>query len=470
MISSRSRKLNNHNYQNGLILYWMDRDMRAKYNWAMIFAEDLAKKNNQRLVVVYNLVPNFLGGSKRHVNFKVKSLLELDQDLDELNINFDILLDSTGNKTPKLIEDFIKENKIGAIVTDFSPLKIQRAWKQSIAENVSIPMFEVDSHNIVPVWETSNKQEFAAYTIRPKIYRLLPDYLDQFPKLIKQDKKATITTKTDWDYINGLLDDKEDTTTYQPGTKAGQTQLKKFIDSILNRYALDRNNPLAEAQSNLSPYLHYGLISAQQIVLEVLKSTKLSLDQILESNKNKAKVDTNKSLNAEDHVAAFIEELVVRKELSDNFCFYNSNYDNFNGFPQWAQKTLNEHREDVREYIYTKQEFEFAKTHDELWNAAQLEMINTGKMHGYMRMYWAKKILQWTKSPEEAIEIAIYLNDKYELDGRDPNGYTGIAWSIGGVHDRAWFTRPIFGTIRYMAKSGCDKKFDTKKYIKSQGL
>jgi deoxyribodipyrimidine photo-lyase len=161
----------------------------------------------------------------------------------------------------------------------------------------------------------------------------------------------------------------------------------------------------------------------------------------------------------------FLEELIIRRELSDNFCFYNPDYDEFKGFPDWAKKTLDEHRKDTREYVYSLKEFEAGQTHDELWNAAQMEMVKKGKMHGYMRMYWAKKILEWTASPEEALKTAISLNDKYELDGRDPNGYVGISWSIGGVHDRAWGERPIFGKIRYMSYNGCRSKFDVKKYI-----
>ncbi len=162
---------------------------------------------------------------------------------------------------------------------------------------------------------------------------------------------------------------------------------------------------------------------------------------------------------------AFLEELIIRRELSDNFCFYNPRYDSFDGFPEWARKTLNEHRKDRRPYLYSLEQFETAQTHDKLWNAAQTEMVKRGKMHGYMRMYWAKKILEWTPSPEVAMEVAIHLNNRYELDGRDPNGYAGIAWSIGGVHDRAWNERNIFGKIRYMSYNGCKSKFNIEGYV-----
>ena len=190
----------------------------------------------------------------------------------------------------------------------------------------------------------------------------------------------------------------------------------------------DRNDPLKNGQSGLSPYLHFGQIAAQRVALEVMGSA--------------GPTDARK---------AFLEELIVRRELSDNFCFYNPRYDRVDGFPAWARATLDRHRRDPRDYLYTPEQFEQARTHDDLWNAAQREMVRTGKMHGYLRMYWAKKILEWTPSPEEALKIAITLNDRYELDGRDPNGYAGIAWSLGGVHDRPWGERKVFGMIRYMS-------------------
>ncbi len=166
---------------------------------------------------------------------------------------------------------------------------------------------------------------------------------------------------------------------------------------------------------------------------------------------------------------AFLDELIVRKELSDNYCLYEENYDNFSGLPDWAKNSLKKHQKDKRKYVYKTEDFESARTHDPLWNAAQRQMCNEGKMHGYLRMYWAKKILEWTETPEEAISIAIYLNDKYELDGRDPNGYTGIMWSIGGLHDRPWKERDVYGKIRYMSYEGCKRKFDVERVIKRYG-
>jgi deoxyribodipyrimidine photo-lyase len=248
----------------------------------------------------------------------------------------------------------------------------------------------------------------------------------------------------DWESVYNSLkvDDKVKPVNWlKPGEGAAHKALKKFIDSKLDIYDDLRNDPNADALSNLSPYLHFGQISAQRVALIV------------------------SSLANHPSAESFLEELIVRRELSDNFCYRTPDYDSFKGFPDWAKKTLNEHRKDEREFVYSLKEFERAETHEDLWNAAQKEMVNRGKMHGYMRMYWAKKILEWSSSPEEALKIAIHLNDKYELDGRDPNGYTGCAWAIGGLHDRAWAERPVYGKIRYMNRNGAKRKFDIDKYI-----
>ena len=222
-----------------------------------------------------------------------------------------------------------------------------------------------------------------------------------------------------------------------PGERQARGALTHFLEQKLEFYGERRNDPTLDGQSDLSPYLHFGQIGAQRVALEVDK--------------------TGHGHDASRE--ALLEELIVRRELADNFCFYQPHYDTFAGFPAWAQKTLNQHRGDRREYLYTVAELESGQTHDEVANVAQGEMVRRGTYDGYLRMYWAKKILEWTASPEEAQAVAIYLNDRYELDGRDPNGYAGIAWSIGGVHDRAWFERPVFGKIRYMSYNGCRSKF-----------
>ncbi len=427
------------------IIYWANRELRATSNWALTYAYELAIKFKQPLIVVYNLVPNYLGGIGRQWQFKMAALSELEADLAKLNIPIVITLEKTSDGISEL-EQWLAKHKVGAVVTDFNPLKISQSWVNQLREKLTVPFFEVDAHNIVPCWFVSQKQEFGAYTLRPKINKLLPDFLASCPEL-KPLPKSNFLEKfnsIDWSKLNIKVEDPLFASDLKPGRKAGLDQLNLFCSQRLKNYAIERNDPNKIAVSDLSPYLHYGTISALEIFHAVQNFAQPELA---------------------DDVASFIEELVVRRELADNYCYYNSNYDNFAGFPNWAQKTLQEHADDKREFVYSLKQFEEAKTHDELWNAAQNELLIRGKLHGYMRMYWAKKILEWTENVEEAQKIAIYLNDKYELDGRDPNGYTGIAWSMGGVHDRAWFERPIYGKIRYMNANGAKKKFNTNEYI-----
>ena len=212
-------------------------------------------------------------------------------------------------------------------------------------------------------------------------------------------------------------------------------------------YGSSRNDPNVAALSNLSPWVNMGQISMQRAVLYVKKRGK----------------------NNSESTASFVEEAVVRRELSDNFCFYNDNYDNLEGATDWARKTLNDHRKDKREYVYTRKQLEEAKTHDDLWNASQLQLVGEGKLHGFLRMYWAKKVLEWTESPEKGLKEALRLNDRYALDGNDPNGYVGVMWSICGVHDQGWTERNIFGKIRFMNYQGCKRKFDINKFILKYG-
>jgi deoxyribodipyrimidine photo-lyase len=421
----------------------MSREQRVKDNWALLYAQELAIKRKAPLLVAFALAPQFLGATIRQYDFMLKGLACVEDDLARSAIPF-YLLEGLPEKE---ISDFSTLVNASALVSDFDPLRIKREWKAKLIARLNIPFYEVDAHNIVPCWMASSKPEYGAYTLRPKLKRLLPDFLTAYPALERHPyRMKRMDERIDWqkvrthlkiDHSVGIVDSVES------GEAAAANALGHFIVNKLNDYNLNRNDPCLDGQSNLSPYLHFGQLAAQRVALEVTEAT----------------VD----LQSKD---AFLEELIVRRELSDNFCFYNEAYDRFEGFTSWAQESLNKHRSDKREYTYSVAQFEEAITHDPLWNAAQIEMVRKGKMHGYVRMYWCKKILEWTKSPEEALGSAIYLNDKYEMDGRDPNGYAGIAWSIGGVHDRAWFDRKVFGKIRYMSYGGCRSKFDVETYIK----
>ncbi|KAI4327069.1 hypothetical protein L6164_019570 [Bauhinia variegata] len=436
----------------GPVVYWMFRDQRMKDNWALIHALRQANKANVPVAVVFNLFDQFLGAKARHLGFMLRGLRQFSQEIEQaLQIPFFLFRGEAEENVP----NFIRECGASLLVTDFSPLRQVRKCKEEICKRVndSVTIHEVDAHNIVPLWVTSDKLEYSARTIRGKINKRLSEYLIDFPSIEPPSRK--------WDTKNELIDwdsliadvlrrgaDVPEIHWCEPGENAAMQVLmgseNGFLTKRLKTYTGDRNDPAKpSALSGLSPYLHFGQISAQRCALEARK-LRHSCPQA---------VDT------------FLEELIVRRELADNFCFYQPHYDSLQGAWEWARKTLLDHAKDKREHIYSRDQLEKAQTTDHLWNASQLEMVYHGKMHGFMRMYWAKKILEWTRAPEEALETSIYLNDKYEIDGRDPNGYVGCMWSICGVHDQGWRERPIFGKIRYMNFEGCKRKFDVDKYI-----
>ena len=452
MTENRTFALNSQKTQNGdTVVYWMSREQRVYDNWTLIAAQKKALEKHQKLVVVFCLVNSFLGAAQRQFGFMLRGLKEVAETLNLKNIPFYLLTGEPDDEIPR----FLNSINASHLYTDFDPLKIKREWVNKINAQIDIPFFEVDSHNIVPCRKASIKQEWAAYTIRPKINKLLPEYLIEIPEIKFHSPNQFNDTKPDFSSIIQHIDNyhkyPREVDRIIPGEQSAHIVLNDFIQNKLEKYEKEKNDPTKLSVSDLSPFLHFGQISSQRIAIEL----------------NKLKANNNENLQLIKSIDSLLEELIVRQELADNFCFYNKYYDNFDGLPNWGKIELDKHRIDKREYTYSSEEFENARTHDELWNAAQNQMKTTGKMHGYMRMYWAKKILEWSDSPENAIETAIYLNDKYELDGRDSNGYTGIAWSIGGLHDRPWFDKPVFGKVRYMNYNGCKKKFDTEKYIKA---
>jgi deoxyribodipyrimidine photo-lyase len=426
-LEQRARTLNRKPAAQGsCVVYWMSRDQRAEDNWALLYAQQEAQKRQLPLRVLFCLDDRYPSSRPDHIHFMRSGLKRCARDLEAKNIPFHLLLGTPQERIPL----FLAEADPAMLVSDFSPLQISRQWKQDLESMLPVQHMEVDTRNVVPCFVASNKREYGAYTLRPKIHRLLETHLTDFPPVALQPLPPPLTMGLD--EVRSVLHP-------HPDTPAPKHRLKSFLEEGLLRYHL-RNDPNAEATSQLSAHLHFGQISSQRIALEVLRS------------------------HQPDH--GLLEELIVRRELADNFCYYEPNYRKISAFPAWALETLAKHEADEREYLYDLVDFEEARTHDPLWNAAQNQMVYTGYMHGYMRMYWAKKILEWTPDPQTAMDVAIDLNDRFNLDGRDPNGYAGIAWSMGGVHDRAWQERPVFGKIRYMNYNGCKRKFDVEKYIK----
>lgn len=423
------------------VLYWMQASQRTEFNHALEYAIEAANKLQKPLLVFFALTDAFPEANVRHYQFMLQGLREVARSLELRGIKFIIQHESPELAVPKLAK------RADLVVTDRGYLKIQRFWREQIANQIECPLIQVESDVVVPIEIASQKEQYAAATIRPRILRLVHDYLVPLVESMPIIPTPTYDIKTlNLERIEPILEmlavDRSVTMVddYKGGTSVAKELLEFFLDSRLAKYDELRNDPSLNYTSHMSPYLHFGQISPVYIALKVME---------------------RQSLGEE----AYLEELIVRRELSMNFVYFNQYYDSFDCLHEWAQRTLLEHAGDRRDYVYESSEFEQALTHDPYWNAAQNELRYTGKMHGYMRMYWGKKILEWTKRPQDAIKIALYLNNKYELDGRDPNGYTGVAWCFG-KHDRAWVERKIFGKIRYMNANGLKRKFDIDAYVR----
>ena len=442
----RIKVLNRKGIQEGkYILYWMQASQRAEYNHALEFAILKANELRQPLIVFFGITDQFPEANERHYTFMLEGLKEVKHSLEKRGIQMVILHQSPEIGVLQLAK------KASLAVVDRGYLKIQKAWRDDASKKMDCLLIQVETDVVVPVEETSIKEEYAAATIRSKIKRKL----DAFLVPLKEHEPIIDSLSLDFDSfdiegvekaISKLRIDRsvKRVNAFHGGTKEGKSHLEIFLESKLDRFPELRNDPTLDYLSHMSPYLHFGQISPLYITLKVSKT---------------------RSLGAE----AFLEELIIRRELSMNFVFYNEKYDSLEAIPDWTKKTLRTHQKDRRPYLYSPKELESARTHDPYWNAAQKEMVIKGKMHGYMRMYWGKKILEWSKTPEEAFKIALYLNNKYELDGRDPNGFTGVAWCFG-KHDRPWGERAIFGNVRYMNDRGLKRKFDADKYVKMMEL
>lgn len=449
------------------ILYWIQEAQRISYNYALEYALTLAQKHNKPLALVFSLTA-FPEANIRHYWFMYQGLLELEQSLKARNFIFEIFHESPTTLLPKLAFHAT------LVVTEKSYMKVPRSWKKTIAAEIPCQMIEVETETVIPVETVSQKEEYAAATIRKKITSrwktyLTPWSMPEFAEVVglsvaqysPQSLICTSTIQTPEQLAKklNLSLTPEPSTVFQGGWSHGVRHFETFLEEKFSSFGTKRSDPSLEIQSNLSPYLHFGMISPVEAALRALEFWNQTLG--LDSKGFFQQTDPR----PDDPLEAFLEELIVRRELGFNFCYYNIRYDSYEALPNWAKQSLNDHEKDPRTWTYSLEEFEQIQTHDPYWNAAMREMIQTGKMAGYMRMYWGKKILEWTRNPREAYAITIYLNNKYFLDGRDPNSYAGVAWCFG-KHDRPWTKRPIFGAIRYMNDKGLERKFAIKDYVK----
>lgn len=440
--------LNEKDEQKGeYVVYWMQASQRVRYNQALETAIRIANKRSLPVLVYFELIDHFPDANLRHYYFMLEGLQEVIEDLRQIGIQMVINYQAVG-QYPDLL-DLAREAVM--IVVDCGYLRFQTEWREKYARELPCSLIQVESDVIVPVESASTKEEFTAGTFRPKINRLLMNYLYPIENTNPDYSSLDFDVPSfAIDNINESINQLSVDTTVSPspvyhgGASRAEELLNQFISEKIYRFESLRNDPSQDFLSHMSPYLHFGQISPLYIALRL---------------KTEAPAEAYR---------VYLEELIVRRELAINYVYYNSNYDQFKGLPRWAKSTLEKHQYDNRKVVYSVAELEHALTHDVYWNAAQREMVMTGKMHGYMRMYWGKKILEWSPTPQEAFQRCIYLNNKYELDGRDANGYAGIAWCFG-KHDRAWKERPIFGKVRYMNANGLKRKYDMEKYIQMVG-
>ena len=424
----------------GYVLYWMQAAQRAECNHALEYAIRSANDRKKPVVVFFGITDGFPEANLRHYHFMLEGLREVKQDLEDRGIRMVIRHESPDSGVAELAKE------AALVVVDAGQLRVQRKWRANAAKWIKCPMYEVETNLIVPVGEASSKENFSAGTFRPRITKQLERYL--VPLRHTKPRKDSLSLKFsafDVDDIDKALSKLDidrsvpKSDYFHGGTSEAKKYLRDFLRNKLERFVELRNDPTTDYISHMSPYLHFGQISPLYIALKVKKKSGPGAD-------------------------TYLEELIVRRELSHNFVYYNNYYDKFACLPPWAANTLTFHRRDTRQYAYSVEQFERAETHDPYWNAAQREMVVTGRMHGYMRMYWGKKILEWSKNPRTAFRTALYLNNKYELDGRDPNGFAGVAWCFG-KHDRAWSERPVFGKVRYMNAAGLKRKFNVDAYV-----
>ncbi len=424
------------------VVYWMQRAQRAVDNPALDVAVRVGNELGKPVVAFFAPVPFYPGANPRNLHFLAEGVPDIAEGLARRKVGF-----CYRSYPEHSLLKFCEQVQPALVVGDENPLREPEEWRQRVATALRIPFWTVDADVIVPS-RLLGKEHYGARTIRPRLLELLPKFLKQPENLEAQIRWAAPTSLRSQNLVDDFTRQWTLDHTVSPvkgwrgGTKEATRRLEEFVQSKLVAYARGRNRPEAEGTSRLSPYLHFGHLGPHTVALAI---------------RNAEAPERAKQ--------AFMEQLIVRRELAINFVRFNPWYDSIECMEPWADRSFAQHAADQRAIVYSSGRLENAETHDPLWNAAQKQMLLTGWMHNYLRMYWAKKILEWSPSVAWAYQRAIWLNDRYELDGRDPNGYAGIAWAILGKHDRPWFDRPVFGQVRYMSLASTGRKFDAKRYI-----
>jgi len=429
------------------VVYWMQRAMRIEGNPALDVAIEAGNLLGLPVVVYFQVIPNYPNANLRHYHFLQQGLLDVELDAAERGVGFLV------RRSPSTLQGFLEEMQAALLVGDENPCREPERWRKVLAGLLRVPFWTVDADVVVPS-RVFGRSYVLLHHFRPHLKRELPNFLVDQPNRHPVEHWQSPKSREAWDLKRDITEgftalDRtvRPVDSFTGGTHAALERLGEFVNLELSDYPDKRNHPEVQGTSRLSPYLHFGNIGPLTIALAVKKA-----------------VADGKAESAA--AEKYLDELIGWRELAVLFVRHEPNYDTWECAAPWARHSLIEHVEDPRPHRYTLEQLERGETQDELWNAAQLEMVNTGWMHNYMRMYWAKKILEWAPNPATAFDWAVILNDRYELDGRDPNGYAGIAWAIVGRHDRPWFNRPIFGLVRTMMETSTRKKFDAETYIR----
>ena len=421
------------------VLYWMQASVRSRQNHALEYAVQVANELGKPLVVGFGLDAEYADATPRTLRFAVEGIADVAGTLQRRNITFVV----RAGPPLAVAEDLAKDATV--VVLDRNYLREPRRWRAGLARSLRVPVVELESNLVVPIEMASDHREWAARTIRPKLHNHLERFLvERRPTAVERRDRLKLES-LDARNVPALLAavgvDQDDEPLYKGGEHHASATLRRFVEEQLRLYPEASTLVGGEASSHMSMYLHYGHISPVTIALAVQESDA-----------------------PQEAIDGVLEELVVRRELAHNYVWYEPDYDKFRALPDWARTTLDEHRHDDRASVYTATELEAGETADSYWNAAMMELRETGYLHNRMRMYWGKRILEWTNTPEYAFRVALELNNRYFLDGRDPNSYANVGW-LFGLHDQAFAEREVIGKVRPMTQSGLKRKIDADAYI-----
>lgn len=460
------------------LLYWMTAARRLDRNFALQHAVDLALEFGRPLVVFEGLRCGYPHASERLHAFVLQGMAEHARVLRDGAATYFPYVERRAGEGSGLLRALARDAV--AIVTDWYPAFFLPAMLASAARQVDVRLDAVDGNGLLPVLDAGRAIP-TAYAFRARVQRTLKTHLSQWPEKAPLDRLPTapgVELRADvhqrWpaadlsgleDLVRGLpIDHAVRAVNIAGGSAAARARLRRFVDHGLEDYAEAHNQPEQDATSRLSPWLHFGHLSVHEVFEAVMSHEKWTSRKLGAGSRGAREGWWNVSPSAE----AFLDELITWRELAFNTCAFVPGYDTFGSLPEWARRTLDAHRTDPREHVYSYDEFDRAATHDPLWNAVQRQLVRDGWFHGYMRMLWGKKIFEWSKSPEAALDVMARLMNRYALDGRDPNSWAGFAWVLGR-YDRPWPERDVYGTVRYMSSGNTARKLKVKQYLAKYG-